>query len=80
MSKMRAKMRLSQIQKFETSERLHFNAVGKSGSYPADGADEDNTYAKYSPDAKFEIQVANPALLGTFEVGETYYVDFTKAS
>jgi hypothetical protein len=79
MSKMRAKMRLNQIQKFDNSERFIFNAVGRSDSYPADGSDEDNTYAKYSPDGKLEILVANPALIGQFQVGQKFYVDFTEA-
>jgi hypothetical protein len=79
MSRMRAKMRVSQVQKFENSEILTFNAVGKSGSYPSDGSDEDNTYSKFTPSAKVEIHVANPALIGQFQPGQTYFVDFTPA-
>ncbi len=76
---MRAKMRLNSITKYDGSERLSFSAVAKSGSYPEDGSDEDNTFAKFSPDGKLEILVNNPALIGKFQVGEKYYVDFTKA-
>lgn len=79
MSSMRAKFNLNKVEQFESGERLHFNAVAKSGGYPADGSDEDNTYAKFSPDAKLEIFVANPALHGKFKAGEKYYVDFIKA-
>lgn len=78
MPKMRAKLQLNRIEQFQNSERLHFNAVCAK-SYPADGSDEDNTYAKFSPQAEFSITVANPALLGQFKVGEKYYVDFTEA-
>lgn len=78
MPKMRAKVQLNSIQQFASSERLTFNAVAAK-SYPEDGSDEDNTYAKYSPQAEFSITVANPALLGQFKVGEKYYVDFTVA-
>ena len=60
-------------------ETLTFNAVAKSGGYPEDGSDENNTYARWSPNARFEIHVANPALFGKFEAGREYYVDFTPA-
>lgn len=77
MPRMRAKVRLNRIEKYDSSEKLVFNPVAKSGSYPADGSDEDNTFAKYSPSGEFSLMVANPALLNQFEVGESYYVDFT---
>jgi hypothetical protein len=78
MPKMRAKVQLNRIEQFQTSERLHFNAVCAK-SYPADGSDEDNTYAKFSPQAEFSISITNPDLLGQFSVGEKYYVDFAQA-
>ena len=78
MSKMRAKFQISKIEQFSTTEQLHFNAVAAK-AYPADGSDEDNTYAHYSPSATCVISIANPALIGQFKVGEKYYVDFTTA-
>ena len=78
MTTMRAKFQLNRIEQFASCEQLHFNAVA-AGKYPADGADEDNTYAKFSPSATCSIMVANPELLGKFKVGEKYYVDFTPA-
>lgn len=80
-SHMRAKMRIADVNSYPregtpTQETLVFYAVSKSGSYPADGADEDNTYAKFSPSGHLELTIANPALIGKFEVGETYYLDF----
>jgi hypothetical protein len=76
---MRAKLRVSNVEKFEGGgERLTMNAVGPKGSYPADGSDEDNTYAHYSPSAEFTIYIANPALHGKFSIGDAFYVDFTK--
>lgn len=80
MTTMRAKLKLTSVEKLETAERLKFTAVGKSGSYGEDGLDDDNTYAKYSPSASLEIMVANPALFGKFTPGEKYYVDFTPAA
>lgn len=78
MSNMRAKMTLSSVTKTTYGEKLKFDAV-PAVSYPEDGSDEDNTYAKFSPQASVEIQIANPTLFGQFEPGEKYYIDFTKA-
>lgn len=76
-AKMRAKVKLNHIQPNMGQETLTFNPVCKKGAYPEGGADEDNTFAKYSPSGQFHLTVANPELLGKFKVGETYYVDFT---
>lgn len=59
------------------SEKLRFNAVSKKEGYDATGDDENNTFAKWSPSAEFEITVANPALWGKFKEGNEYYVDFS---
>lgn len=66
-----------------SSEEVQMRAVGgakvnKEG-YPADGSDEDNTYAHYSPSADFRLLVANPALFGQFKPEQKYYVDLTLA-
>jgi len=86
MANMRAKVQVagSHDQMFgpqgsKSAEVLTFHAVA-ANSYPEDGSDEDNTFAKFSPSAEFRITVANPALWGKFQVGEKYYVDFTQAS
>lgn len=76
--KMRAKLRLGSIIPITpgVNEILQFHGVSKSTAYPADGSDEDNTFAKFSPSVSLQMHVANPALIGTFEVGDTFYVDF----
>lgn len=75
---MRAKMKVGHVFSLgDTHENLTFFCVSKSGAYPEDGSDEDNTFAKFSPSGKLELTVANPALLGKFPVGSTFYVDFT---
>ena len=80
MAAMRAKLHLESVTHHSHGhETLKFHAVCKSGSYPADGSDEDNTYAKFSPSASMEITVANPALIGKFTPGQKFYVDFTEA-
>jgi hypothetical protein len=85
MTKMRAKLRVGAVMPLPdgaggvAQERVSFHGVAKSGSYPDDGSDENNTYAKFSPSAVFDIVIANPALIGQFAVGDTFYVDFTPA-
>lgn len=85
MPKMRAKMVVSSIEESfggaggaKSSERLTFNAVANC-PYPPDGSDEDNTYARWSPQASLQITVANPDLWDQFKSGEKYYVDFSQA-
>jgi hypothetical protein len=78
-AKMRAKFMVSSIKRYGGAEELVMTAVAKSGVYPEDGSDEDNTYAKWSPSASLTIQIANPALHRQFNPGEKYYVDFTPA-
>jgi len=79
MSKMRAKLKLISVTSGENHEALKFTAVAKTGAYPEDGSDEDNTYAKFSPQASLDITITNPELVGKFKPGEKYYVDFSSA-
>jgi len=76
---MRAKMKLNVIRKYETCEQLVFHAVCKSEGYPADGSDENNTYARWTPSAELTMTVTNPNLLGVFKEGQEFYLDFTPA-
>lgn len=77
---MRAKLQVASVTLHPQCEVLKFHAVCKSGGYPADGSDEDNTFAKFSPSADLSITVANPALFGQFKPGDKFYVDFTPAA
>ena len=82
---MRAKFVVTSVSVFkdtegkQNGEAVGFNAVARSTPYPADGSDEDNTFAKWSPSATCSIHIANPALFGKHAVGQKYYVDFTPA-
>lgn len=78
MRSMRAKMKITSVNSTEYSDTLTLTAVSKDGPYPADGSDEDNTFAKFSPSGKIELQVANPDLRGKFKAGQKFYVDFTE--
>lgn len=76
---MRAKFEVTNVEKFDSCEQVTFRAVGKSGAYPDDGGDEDNTFAKYTPSADLRLVIANPVLFGKHEVGQKFYADFTPA-
>ena len=75
---MRAKMQVTKIERFDGMDRITCAAVARSGGYPVDGSDEDNTYAKFSPQGELTLSIANPALLGKIEPGTKFYLDFIK--
>jgi hypothetical protein len=80
---MRAKLKIFDVNAYPregtpTQETIKFHGVAAK-AYPSDGSDENNTFAKYSPHAVFELTVTNPALIGQFAVGDTFYVDFSPA-
>lgn len=79
MTAMRAKMRVSQVSGSRQVEVLHFSAVARNDGYPADGSDENNSFAMWTPSADLTMTVTNPALIGKFQPGQTFYVDFTEA-
>lgn len=76
---MRAKMQVQRVDRFPGSDRITCAAVGRSDKYPDDGSDEDNTFAKFSPMGELSLTIANPALIGRIEPGQTFYLDFTLA-
>lgn len=85
MTTMRAKVKITSISAYPTAgpatqETLTFNFPSKDGAYPADGSDEDQSFARYSPMGALSLTVANPALLGKFAAGDTFYLDFTPIS
>ncbi len=80
----RAKFRVSSVQEIRqdgkvTQETIFYYPVAKSGAYPADGADEDNTYAKFSPSGSLSLTVQNPALFGKFKKDDVFYMDLHRA-
>ena len=76
---MRAKMKISEIQQFSDAQRLTLSGVGNDGAYPEDGASDDNTFARWTPQADMTMTINNPNLLGQFEEGQKFYIDFTRA-
>lgn len=76
---MRAKMLVDKVERFTGQDKITLNCVAKSGAYPENGHDEDNSFAKFSPSGHLELTIANPALVGKIEPGQKFYLDFTKA-
>jgi hypothetical protein len=76
---MRAKMKVVTVTQSENGEKLNMSPVCRPNGYPADGSDEDNTFARFSPSGSLELFVANPALFGKFKPGQKFYLDFTLA-
>lgn len=62
------------------SERVYFTCVHKKDGYGQDGADENNTFAKFTPNGSATYDIQNPALFDKFENGQEFYVDFTPAN
>lgn len=75
---MRAKMKVSAVNRTEYGEELKMSPVCRSEGYGEDGLDEDNTYAKFTPSGEMTLLITNPALFGEFNPGDKYYLDFTK--
>ena len=81
---MRAKLRVTNVEQIKSgdtvvAEKVSMCAVCKDGGYPADGSDEDNTFAKWSPSADFTIHINNPNLFGKHAREDRFYVDFHRA-
>lgn len=74
---MRAKMVVTEVTGNTTCENLKMRAVCKSDGYPADGKDENNSFATWTPSADLSMCVTNPELIGQYKTGDTFYVDFT---
>jgi hypothetical protein len=83
---MRAKMQVQEVHRsgfsngkdFVFQDRVKMTAVAAK-AYPAGGADEDNTYAKFSPTGELSLTIANPDLIGKIQPGQKFYIDFTPA-
>jgi hypothetical protein len=43
------------------------------------GSDENKSFSKYTPTGDIRMHITNPDVLGFFEAGQEYYVEFSKA-
>jgi hypothetical protein len=86
---MRAKFRVSSVNppsvpvsegiSMAPAQTVKAHPVAASG-YPADGSDENNSYAKWSPSGSLELTITNPALSNKIKEGDVFYLDFTPAN
>lgn len=77
---MRAKMHVLAVTPHgepATVEVVQLSAVTGSDPFGPAGESEDNTYARYTPQAHLSMTINNPALLGKLQAGQKFYVDFT---
>lgn len=77
---MRAKFQIRSVTPAENypQETIEMFAVTEK-PFDSDGNSEDNSFAKWTPSGDLKIVITNPALLGKFQAGEKFYLDFTKA-
>lgn len=77
---MRAKVRCTGATPVDGGEDLEFIAVGRDDSYPEDGSDPNNTFAKFTPTADLKMSIRNPALFGQIKVGDVFHLDFFRVA
>lgn len=89
MQTMRAKLVVNSVQEYKelmpgsegpgkiTGMRLVMNPVSAS-NYGPDGEDENNTFARYTPNGEVSLYISNPNLFGKFTKGQMFYADFTE--
>jgi hypothetical protein len=77
---MRAKFFVASVENAsDSAQHVGFAAVSKTSGYDGAGLDEDNTFAKFTPQAQADFWIMNPALRDVFRQGDKYYADFTLA-
>lgn len=84
-SAMVAKFRVTRVESFggsdttpPTSETISMMAVSEK-PFDAEGASEDNSFARWTPFGELKMTVTNPALIGTITEGRQFYLNFTPA-
>lgn len=69
---MRAKFKVDTVLLFQNGEEITLSAVTNAPG-------EDNTFAKFTPQASLKMTITNDKLLGTIKPGRVFYVDFSEA-
>jgi len=69
----RAKMRCSKVKEVH-SELFELQLVAV-----ADSSGENASWSKYTPSGEINLNVTNVDAVKQFEVGKSYYIDFTPA-
>jgi hypothetical protein len=68
----RAKFAVTSVEEFSGGKNVRFSAV-------TTGSDENKSWSQYTPSGELTMGITNPAAEQFFEVGQEYYLDFTKA-
>ncbi|MBY5709706.1 hypothetical protein [Rhizobium leguminosarum] len=72
----RAKFRCQSVTHFAGDGSLHaeirFTAVNGNG-------EENKSWSKWTPSGELKMMVTNPSAIEAFELGKSYYLDFTPA-
>ena len=87
----RAKFNLSQVKQisYQYSGSVVDGDAGKTSTSSKilvfsavydDGTPENQRFAKSTPSGSIEMAVDNPSALEQFEIGKSYYIDFTPVS
>jgi hypothetical protein len=71
---MRAKFRCNNVVPSGEQIQAQLSAVAD------DGTEENARYHKYTPYGALMLAIDNPNLVTFFEVGKSYYLDFSEAS
>lgn len=82
----RAKFRVTGKIEFEKSDvvQVTMNAVNRGDADgPSDPNNpcsaEDSVFGRYTPNGSLNMGIRNPSAAAVFEVGKSYYLDFTLA-
>ncbi len=70
---MRAKMQIQSVAKLMWGGET----IAMSAVYGGSTNDEDNSFAKTTPNGTINLTIANKELHGVYQPGDTFYVDFT---
>jgi hypothetical protein len=76
---MRAKMQVDSVVRTSWGETLKLSAVCGNKPFGPNGESEDNTYARNTPSGTLELTITNPGLIGKFNPGQKFYLDFSEA-
>lgn len=74
---MRAKMKVTSVSPGTASVNITMMAVTEK-PFDAEGASEDNSWARYTPMASLSMTIQNPNLLDKFKEGQTFFLDFAE--
>lgn len=76
--KVRAKFYVQSVQNVHQPNPDATCAIVKLAAVYGDGKGNE-TWSKYTPQGSVELTITNPAAVEAFELGASYYLDFTKA-